>query len=52
MQKNFAFEPPRQAFWLTDPEHGITLRAPIFVQDSSEQWSAPKQNEASAAWLK
>lgn len=26
---NFDSEPPRQSFWLTDPEHGVTFEAPI-----------------------
>jgi hypothetical protein len=36
---NFEFEPPRQAFWLTDPVHGVTIQAPIHVIDKSEKWS-------------
>jgi predicted phosphodiesterase len=32
-QKNLPFEQPQQAFWLTDPEHGVTLRAPIHVKE-------------------
>lgn len=36
---NFAFEAPRQAFWITTPEHGVTFSAPIYVQDrKKEQW--------------
>jgi hypothetical protein len=27
----FGFEPPQQAMWLTTPERGITLQAPVFV---------------------
>ena len=30
-QANFPFEPPRQALWITHPEHGITFSAPILV---------------------
>jgi hypothetical protein len=30
-QGNFPFEPPRQALWLTHPEHGITFTAPVLV---------------------
>ena len=30
-QANFPYEPPRQALWLTHPEHGITFSAPILV---------------------
>jgi hypothetical protein len=31
-QSNFPYEPPRQALWLTHPEHGITFSAPILVE--------------------
>ena len=36
--KHFGFQPPQQAFWLTDPDHGITLRAPIRVVSKDEGW--------------
>ena len=29
---NFDCEPPQQAFWLTDAEHGVTFEAPINVK--------------------
>lgn len=29
---NFPFEPPRQALWLTHPQHGITFSAPVHVE--------------------
>lgn len=36
---NFEPEPPQCAMWLTTPEHGITVSAPIFVADrKSEGW--------------
>jgi len=35
---NFDFEPPQQAFWLTDPHHGKTIDAPIHVLDKNEYW--------------
>lgn len=36
---NMEPEPPQCALWLTSPEHGITLNAPVFVQDRmSEGW--------------
>lgn len=36
---NLAFEEPQSAFWLTTPERGITVSAPIFVQDrKAEGW--------------
>lgn len=28
---NFGFELPQQAFWMTHPKYGMTLRAPIFA---------------------
>lgn len=28
---NFPFEPPRQALWITHPEHGITFSMPVLV---------------------
>jgi hypothetical protein len=38
-QGSFEPEPPAQAFWVTDPRHGITLRAPIHVMDRrAEGW--------------
>lgn len=33
---NFAFEEPRQAFWLTDPKYGKTFFSPIHVASSLE----------------
>jgi hypothetical protein len=36
--KNFEFEPPRQAFWITDPVHGVTITAPIHVESKEETW--------------
>jgi hypothetical protein len=36
---NLPPEPPQQAFWLTDPEHGVTIRAPIHLGDrKAEKW--------------
>ena len=36
---NLAYEEPQSAFWLTTPERGITVSAPIFVQNRrSEGW--------------
>ncbi len=31
---NFPYERPQQALWMTHPEHGITIRAPIFADKS------------------
>jgi hypothetical protein len=30
---NFMPEPPQQAYWLTDPDHGKIFSAPLFVDD-------------------
>lgn len=36
---NFEYEDPVQAFWITDPEHGPTIAAPVHVMDrASEGW--------------
>ena len=39
---NFGFEPPKQALWLTHPEHGITHKMEVFAEESkekaAEQW--------------
>lgn len=36
---NLGPEPPQQAFWVTDPVHGVTIRAPIAVGDrKAERW--------------
>lgn len=37
---NFHFEPPRQAFWITDAKHGVTIQAPIHVASTDEDYSA------------
>ncbi len=31
---NFGFEPPQQALWITHPTHGITFRAPVYVEST------------------
>jgi hypothetical protein len=31
-QNNFPYEPPRQALWITHPQHGITFSAPVNVE--------------------
>lgn len=36
---NFEPEPPQCALWLTTPQHGITINAPVFVCDrAAEGW--------------
>lgn len=37
---NFDFEPPQQAFWLTDSRRGKTIDAPIHVLGDDEPWRA------------
>jgi hypothetical protein len=44
-QNNFPFEPPRQALWVTHPEHGITFSAPIQVERQPV-----KRNGAWVSW--
>jgi hypothetical protein len=46
---NFGFEVPQQAFWLVDPEHGVTLRAPIRLLDSRESWRSMENGGAAMA---
>lgn len=37
--EGFGFEVPQQAMWLTTPERGITMQAPVFVADrKAEGW--------------
>lgn len=38
MDNNLPFEKPQQAFWLTDPEHGKTIAAPIRCRPDKEPW--------------
>jgi hypothetical protein len=42
---NFDYEEPQQSFWVTDPEHGITISAPIHVKDKSEQYGKSIVNQ-------
>lgn len=38
-QANMEPEPPQCAFWITTPEHGPTITAPVYVQDrKAEGW--------------
>lgn len=34
---NFPYEPASQAFWVNDAKYGVTVRAPILVQDEDEE---------------
>lgn len=36
---NFPFEPPRQALWITHPEHGITFSTPVNVDKQPKKIS-------------
>ena len=45
-QSNFRYEPPRQAFWITDAHHGVTIQAPIHVAAKNEKYSASTGNQA------
>ena len=43
---NFQYEPPRQAFWITDAKHGVTIQAPIHVASDDEDYSATAGSQA------
>jgi hypothetical protein len=49
---NFPFSEPEQAFWLTDPDKGRTLRAPIHVRTKHEKWDACEDMPDGPLWLK
>ena len=36
--KNLDYDPPKQAFFLVDPKHGVTISAPIHVSSDAEIW--------------
>jgi len=40
---NFAYEPPRQLFFIVDPKHGVTISAPVHVQSQAEKKLWPSQ---------
>lgn len=42
---NFDFEQPQQAFWLTDPQWGKTINAPVHVLSSREGWQKQETNK-------
>ena len=50
MLSNFAYSEPSQAFWLTDPDKGRTLRTSVHVTSKNEQWEAV-DNEPTPAWI-
>jgi hypothetical protein len=41
---NFKFESPRQALWITHPEHGITFSMPVYAErrhrDAKVEWAS------------
>jgi len=37
---NFGFEPPRQAMWITHPQHGITFSIPIYVEKQIKKFES------------
>lgn len=38
---NFGFERPRQALWITHPEHGITIAMPVYVDEDRSDAKRP-----------
>ncbi len=56
MVSNFDYEPPQQAFWITDPIHGKTIDAPIHLLDKSEKYrggasaALTEMNDVRAQW--
>lgn len=42
---NFDYEKPSQSFWLTDPEDGVTIMAPIHVEGKDEPWKTQRRKE-------
>lgn len=42
---NFPFEAPKQALWITHPEHGITFQMPVLVERG-----APRPNTDWVSW--
>lgn len=48
---NFDFEKPSQSFWLTDPEDGVTIMAPIHVQGKDEWWIKAAKENKRPEWL-
>ena len=44
--RNFFFELPRQMYWLTDAEHGKTVKADIHVIDEGEYWRVNERRRA------
>lgn len=41
---NFEFELPRQALWITNPQHGITYHLPVYVDE-------PKTPQEATKWV-
>lgn len=43
---NFAVEDPKQAMWITHPDHGITFHVPVFVEEKPRH-----DKEAAISWV-
>lgn len=41
---NFGYEPPKQALWITHPDHGITFQVPVLVDEK-------KHKEVERPWV-
>lgn len=56
MVSNFDYEPPQQAFWITDPIHGKTIDAPIHLIGKDEKYKGglssvlTEQNDVLSQW--
>lgn len=42
---NFGFEPPRQAMWITHPDHGITFSIPLYVDKEVQKKDSIQKGE-------
>lgn len=47
---NFDLEPPEQSFWITDPNHGLTIEAPIHVLGDDEPWMSQRELHSTLAF--
>lgn len=50
MNNNFDYSEPSQAFWLTDPDKGRTVKAPVHVGSKDEKWEQA-EGSATPLWL-
>lgn len=42
-KKNFAFEPPQQAMWMTTPDRGVSIPMPLFAEDPPKRLGVPSK---------